>query len=98
MFSGGEPATLTALAIAAGTAVAGSGITAGAQYAMRPDSPPELSAERKKALGSFGERMAGEEEQFREASSRGSLLLRPGGRPIGGFNRPVQPNQPLAFG
>jgi len=80
-----------ALAAPIAAAVAGSALSAGVASAMKPGGPPEISGERKKALGTFAERLAAEEGQFNEPG--GGYLLRPGGRPIAGFNVQNRPNQ-----
>jgi len=97
MKSGGvTPAVVAPIA----AAVAGGLASTGLAMAMKPDGggPKELPGERKKALGSFAERMAAEEDQFKQ--NRDSYLLRPDGRPIS-FNvqnRPYSPRRSLPQG
>ena len=87
MKSGGVTPAIVAPIVAA---VAGGLASTGMASAMQSggDGGPELSGERKKALGGFAERMAQEEGQFKKNDD--SYLLRPGGRPIS-FNVPNRP-------
>lgn len=60
--------------------IAAAGLSAGASAAMQPDdNTKHLADSNKKALASFAQRMAQEDESMRNSDD---YLLRPGGRPI----------------
>lgn len=70
---------------AIGPAIAGLaaiGSTAIAAATSKNPSVPEISPERKKTLGSFAEMMSQQEKDFNESKDSGSIVLRPGGKPI----------------
>lgn len=78
-----------------GAALAGGASIAAAKMS-KPKGPPDISKERKQALGSFAERLAQEEEQLRQGNQN-SIMLRPGGRPIRYSSANPARNQPLIF-
>lgn len=85
-----------------GAAIAGAGTIAASQLG-KPKGPPDISKEKKQALGGFAERLAREEEEFAKARGQDSILLRPGGQPIKfgprrpGTARPGVTPKPLIF-
>lgn len=86
-------APLIAAAVSGGASIAASQLS-------KPDSPsaPELSDERKNAMGSFAERMAQEEEEMKKQNGQGNYLLGPGGQPIR-FRQPTRlpTNGPITY-
>lgn len=88
------PAAAIGPIIGAAGAIGSAGIAA----ASKKSAPqaPDISQERKRALGSFAEQLANEEANFDQARSNNGILLRPGGRPIL-FSPRQKRDEPLIF-